>query len=112
MISRLRIYLATRRLQRMVETERPPAPAKANIRTSSSVRWGLLSDTTNQLDGRRVHLVYDNCLPVIFCTRREAREYANKRWGYIKQRPDLRREPHCCRMPKAVRVHLVADYSA
>lgn len=76
--------------------------------SKSVERWGLLSDTTTQLDGRRVHLIFENCLPVIFKTRREAREYAEKRFGYIKARPDLRREPHCCRMPKAVRVRVEA----
>jgi hypothetical protein len=74
-------------------------------------RWGLLSDTTTQLDGRRVHLIFEHCLPVIFRTRQEAREYANKRFGYIKNRPDLRREPHCCRMPKAVRINVEADHA-
>lgn len=71
---------------------------------TSVVRWGLLSDETNRLDGRKIHLIYDNCLPVLFRTRREARQYAERRFGYIKTRPDLRREPHCCRMPKPVRL--------
>lgn len=74
------------------------------IALTSPPRWALLSDKTTQLDGRRVHLIYEDCLPVLFRTRREARKYAEKRFGYIKSRPDLRREPHCCRMPKAVRV--------
>lgn len=74
----------------------------------SAERWGLLSDKTDQLDGRTVHLIFDNCLPVLFRTRREARAYATKRFGYIKTRPDLRREPHCDRMPKAVRVRVEA----
>lgn len=69
-------------------------------------RWALLSDTTTRLDGRTRHLIFKNCLPVLFLTRREARAFASEYYGYIKQRPDLRREPHCVRMPKPVRVRI------
>lgn len=71
-------------------------------------RWGLLDDTTTQLDGRCVHLIFENCLPVIFRTRREARAYAEKKFGYIRARPDLLREPHNCRVPRAVRITVSA----
>jgi hypothetical protein len=82
------------------------------VETSSSLRWGLFLDKTNKLDGRTAHLIYENRLPVLFRTRREAREYANKRFGYIKTRPDLRREPFCDRMPKPVRVRVVMELAA
>lgn len=75
-------------------------------------RWGLLNRSTTKLDGERCHLIFDNCLPALFCTRAEARCYAEDRFGYIRQRPDLRREPHCCRVPQAVRVTIaIADQS-
>lgn len=72
-----------------------------------SVRWGLLWHSDNQLDGSRSHLVHENCVPVLFKTRREARAYAQDRYGYIKKRPDLRAEPHCWRMPAAIRVSIL-----
>ncbi len=39
-----------------------------------------------------------------FRTRREARAYIEKQYGYIRNRPDLQASPHCWRMPKAVRI--------
>jgi hypothetical protein len=71
-------------------------------------RWGLMWYSKNCLDGETRHLIYDNCIPVLFKTRREARDYANKRYGYIKTSPDLRGEPHGWRMPKAILVRVEA----
>jgi hypothetical protein len=42
----------------------------------------------------------------LFRTRREARAYAEQQFGYIRQRPDLRAEPHGWRMPQVVRVRV------
>ena len=60
----------------------------------------------NHLDGITKHLLYENCLPVLFRTRREIREYIEKKYGYIKDRKDLRDEPHGWRLPRAVKVKL------
>ena len=48
--------------------------------------------------------MHQDCLPALFRTRREAREYINEKYGYIRTRKDLRAEPHFWRMPRAVRV--------
>ncbi len=71
--------------------------------------WAAKWSQTNQLDGHREHL----CLwkpgqdrPTMFRTRRECVEYIEQHWGYIRDRKDLRCEPHCWRMPKPVRVEV------
>lgn len=67
-------------------------------------RWGLLWRSRNRLDGLSEHLIFKDCLPVLFVTRREAREYADTQYGYIRLRDDLRNEPHGWMMPSVVRV--------
>lgn len=73
--------------------------------------WAPLWCKTNQLDGHVEYL----CLwhphlrlgfPTIFRTRLECREFIQKEYSYIKHRPDLRREPHCWRMPKPVKIDI------
>ena len=61
----------------------------------------------NILDGVTKHILYDNCLPTLFRTRRQCREYIKERCDYIKDRKDLREEPHGWRLPKAVKVEKV-----
>jgi len=70
------------------------------------VRWGALWNQKNKLDGVTKHLIFRNCLPVLFVTRREAREWIDKEYGDIRTRRDLREEPHGWRMPKPVRVKI------
>jgi hypothetical protein len=53
-------------------------------------------------------LLRENFVPVIFPTRREAREWIKAKYGYIAERPDLRAEPHGWRVPTAVRVDVLA----
>lgn len=67
-------------------------------------RWGCLWSQRNKLDGVTEHLIYDNCLPALFITKREATKYIQKNYGYIAKRKDLRVEPHCWRVPKPVKV--------
>lgn len=69
--------------------------------------WAGQWYSRNRLDGVTRYLLYDNCLPVLFRTRREIREYIEKRYGYIKDRKDLRVEPHGWRLPRAVKVLLL-----
>lgn len=68
--------------------------------------WSLLWRQQTRLDGLTEHLIYNECKPVLFRTRREARAFAVKEYGYIKYRKDLRVEPHCWRLPKPVRVEV------
>ena len=72
------------------------------------IKWGGLWRSGNNLDGKREHLIFDNCLPVLKTTRREMRLYIKDRYGYIATRPDLRNEPHGWKMPIPVRVEICA----
>jgi len=61
----------------------------------------------NRLDGITRHILYSNYLPALFRTRRECREFIKEEYGYIKDRDDLRKEPHGWRLPRAVKVQVV-----
>jgi len=63
--------------------------------------------SNNLLDGERRHILYENCLPKLFRTRKECREFIKAKYGYIAERPDLRTEPHGWRMPQPVKVNIV-----
>jgi hypothetical protein len=56
--------------------------------------WGIVWRSNNSLDGKREFLQWDRdhsrTGPVLFETRRQAREYRDKRYGYIKGRADLK----------------------
>ena len=69
--------------------------------------WGVLWHSRNKQEGYREHLMYEDCLPVLRRTRREAREYINSKYGYIRERPDLRAEPHGWMIPRAVKVAVI-----
>lgn len=70
--------------------------------------WAVEFHSVNHLDGDRRHLVW-NPEPGpgafrLFRTRRECRAYIEMRYGYIRNREDLRAEPHGWRYPQAVLV--------
>lgn len=85
------------------------APRANEGRLKRLVRWGALWHSENRLDGVREHLCCENCLPVLFVTRRECRAWIVDRYGYIKTRRDLRAEPHGWRMPRPVRVTITPN---
>jgi len=64
--------------------------------------WGLL--WVQRGDKAHERLIYEDCLPALFRTRKAARAYAERRYGYIRHRRDLRSPPHEWRMPRPVRV--------
>jgi hypothetical protein len=71
--------------------------------------WAVEWHSVNRLDGDQRHLIWDYGTGAgagfrLFRTRRETRAYIEERYGYIRQRPDLRHEPHGWRLPTAVRV--------
>jgi len=66
--------------------------------------WCLIWRNDNKLEGKVRHIIFRNYVPAIFHTCREAREYAEKEYGYIRKRKDLRREPYGWKMPIAARV--------
>lgn len=71
--------------------------------------WAAKWSQTNQLDGHQEWLCLwdrDADFPRLFRTRRECREYIERKFGYIRDRKDLRREPCCWRVPKPVRVEV------
>ena len=72
--------------------------------------WAAKWSQTNQLDGHQEHLVlwsWRTALPALFKTRAECRAWIEEHYGYIRGREDLRREPHCWRVPQAVRVDVI-----
>lgn len=69
--------------------------------------WAAQWYSHNRLDGVARHILYENWLPALFLTRRECRAWIKEKYGYIKGREDLRREPHGWRLPRAVRIELV-----
>lgn len=69
--------------------------------------WAVLWHSDNRLDGCRRYLVWDPQDRFrLFSTRAEARAYIEQKFGYIRERPDLRAEPHGWHVPTAVRVGL------
>lgn len=69
-----------------------------------SYLWAGQWYSNNQLDGARKHILYENRLPMLFRTRSECREWIKLKYGYIKERPDLRGEPHGWHYPQAIKV--------
>ena len=73
-------------------------------------RWAIQWNSISRLDGHRSYLIRDDNLNVmLFATRDEARRFNKNKYGYIKERGDLRAEPHGWKMPKVVRV--IIDYN-
>lgn len=69
--------------------------------------WAALWRSQNRLDGVSEHVLYDDGLPKLFRTKREAQAWINTHYGYIRTRLDLRGEPHGWRMPRAVKVNVM-----
>lgn len=66
--------------------------------------WSALWRSKNKMDGERTHLIYKAGFPVLFKTRRAAREFIEFDYGYIRKRSDLQAEPHGWRIPVPARV--------
>ncbi len=66
--------------------------------------WAIMWRSDNRVDGKTRHLMWDGMTPSIYRTRREAREVIERTYGYIRNRPDLQREPHGWKMPKVIRI--------
>lgn len=48
-------------------------------------------------------------VPLLFNTRREAREFIETNYGYIRQRDDLKNDPHGWKVPIPVRVKVTVE---
>ena len=70
------------------------------------VRWGVMW-RSDSLSGRSRHLMYEKRIAVMFVTRREAREWIKKNYGYISESKVLKRVPHGWKMPVPVKVRVV-----
>jgi hypothetical protein len=68
--------------------------------------WGAEWHSKNSLDGESRHVMYERGMPVVFGTREEARHWIREKFGYIRHREDLRKEPHGWRLPKPVRIEI------
>lgn len=68
--------------------------------------WGILWRSENRLDGKVEHLMWHRGRPLIFRTREYARRFIELQYGYIRNRPDLRVEPHGWKMPIPVKVKI------
>ena len=79
--------------------------------------WGIKCRSESYLDGKREHLSgrFGLGMPsvpshlaghktMVFETRALARAFIDVHYGYIRKRPDLRREPHGWKMPIPVKV--------
>jgi len=81
--------------------------------------WGILWRSESQLDGKDEHLIgtwpygapiqYQGYNTAVFRTRDDARKFLQEHYGFIKNRPDLRKEPHGWKMPKIVKVDVSVD---
>lgn len=69
--------------------------------------WAAQWHSRNKTEGDKKHICYENCMPVIFRTRAEARKWIELRYGFIKTRPDLKQEPHGWRLPRAIKVGII-----
>jgi hypothetical protein len=58
--------------------------------------------------GDHHHLLYENCLPMLFRTRAQARAWIELKYGYIRRRPDLQGAPFKWRVPVAIKVRVKA----
>lgn len=77
-------------------------------------KWGVLWVSDNKLDGHTEHFLWDKgshatSVPLVFPTRADAREYIAERYGFIGSRPDLRREPHGLKMPRAIKCKITVE---
>ena len=68
--------------------------------------WGALWYSRNEMDGVTMHIIFKDCMPALFRTKKAAQEWIKSEYGYIAARRDLRGEPHGWRMPRPVRVQL------
>lgn len=72
-------------------------------------RWAVQWRQRNRLYGDLRELIWHNGEVKRFATRAEARVWIEQNYGYIRNRPDLRREPHGWQMPRPVRVRVTIE---
>jgi hypothetical protein len=94
------------------KTNLQPYPVSGPARCSAWA-WAGLWHCECKLDGITEHLLYgEDGLPKLCKTRKQMRAWIEKRYGYIKRRPDLRTEPFCWRLPTAIKVTITPNESS
>ena len=68
--------------------------------------WALKWISDSKLDGHIERFMGKPMGWKVFRTRAEARAYRDETYGYIKNRPDLKAEPHGWKLPRVVKVVL------
>lgn len=68
------------------------------------IRWGVKFRSKCLLDGERSHLINKDFCPVMYRTRQGARDFINMHYGFLRERPDLKKEPHGWKIPIPVKV--------
>ena len=77
---------------------------KARKREAWAVKWR----SVNLLDGLWEHFIFHPVgFVALYNTRREAIAARDSEFGYIRNRPDLREEPHGWKLPSIVRVSVL-----
>ena len=71
-------------------------------------RWAVLFRTRSRTAPAE-HFLCERGMPVLFRTRREAREWIREHCSYIRERQDLRAEPHCWWIPTPVKVMITVE---
>lgn len=74
--------------------------------------WAVVCRSKNELDGARIWFDSTPDHPSkirMFDTRKAAREYITERYGHLRDRPDLKAEPHGWKMPKVVQIRMMVD---
>ena len=82
----------------------------------ANIAWAVRCESRNALDGSIIHLAgryylkpspqVEGCPVALFKTRTAARKFVADKFGYIRNRADLRGEPHGWKMPTVVRVQV------
>ena len=76
-------------------------------------KWAILWVSGDSMGGQNCYLMGEPeaGMTILFRTRRQARAYRDKRWGYIRGREELRVAPHFWRLPRVVRceVTIIAE---
>ena len=77
-----------------------------SIISLETTRWGAMWYSKNKLNGITKHIIFENCIPKLFVTKKEANNFIKEKYSYIAKNKDLRGEWHGWRMPKAVRMKI------
>lgn len=84
--------------------------------------WAIKWRSESRIDGKREFLrgrfhsesaSVPECLSgyitMVFATREQARKFKREHYGYIRNSPDLRAEPHGWKMPQVVKVNVIVE---